>query len=410
MTVPDDDLRRYADVVLRCGVNLEPDQKLLVMGDVGHADLVAALVERAYAMGAPRVEAAFTDERVLAAQAAGAPTAALAAEAPLGYEALFETVIAERWARVRTEGDVVEDPFAGVAPGRANAQSATRLRYVFRTIDAGLNWCLCPCPTEDWAFRIYGEPDVARLWRDLRFVLRLDEPDPVAAWEAHRDELAARAAILDRRGFTALRFSGGATELTVPLHADARWETAWLSTAWGSRFLCNLPSEEVYTAPDFRGVEGVAAVTKPVTINGVEVEGLMLRFAGGRIVDVEADANADAARASTGHDEGAARLGEVALVDGSSRIGVLDLVFHETLLDENAACHIAWGTAIDEAFPGGAPEDDARAEERGINRSDVHVDVMIGGPHVRVLGVTADGDEVPVIDDQVWRLTDAAGA
>jgi len=398
------ELRRYADVVLRCGVNLEPDQRLVVMGDVGHADLVAALVEAAYDRGCPRVEAIFADERVIAAQAAGAPSDAEATLLPVGYEELFETVIAERWARVRTEGDVLEGAFAGVPPARASAQAAARLALVFRTIDAGLNWSLCPCPTPGWARRMYGVPDVERLWADLRVVLRLDEPDPVAAWQVRHDELTARAAGLDRAGFVALRFVGGATDLRVSLHADARWQTAWLTSAWGSRFLCNMPSEEVYTAPDWRGVEGVAAVTKPVVINGVTVEGLLLRFADGLIVDVEASANAEAARASIAHDPGAARLGEVALVDGSSRIGALGRVFQETLLDENAASHIAWGASIDEAFPGGLPEDDAAAVARGVNRSDVHEDVMIGGPQVRVLGVTAGGDEVPVIVDDSWQL------
>ena len=398
------ELRRYADVVLRCGVNLEPDQRLVVMGDVGHADLVAALVEAAYDRGCPRVEAIFADERVIAAQAAGAPSDAEATLLPVGYEELFETVIAERWARVRTEGDVLEGAFAGVPPARASAQAAARLALVFRTIDAGLNWSLCPCPTPGWARRMYGVPDVERLWADLRVVLRLDEPDPVAAWQVRHDELTARAAGLDRAGFVALRFVGGATDLRVSLHADARWQTAWLTSAWGSRFLCNMPSEEVYTAPDWRGVEGVAAVTKPVVINGVTVEGLLLRFADGLIVDVEASANAEAARASIAHDPGAARLGEVALVDGSSRIGALGRVFQETLLDENAASHIAWGASIDEAFPGGLPEDDGAAVARGVNRSDVHEDVMIGGPQVRVLGVTAGGDEVPVIVDDSWQL------
>ncbi|HMK91828.1 MAG TPA: aminopeptidase [Thermoleophilia bacterium] len=403
-TIDHAELRRYADVVLSCGVNLEPDQKLLVMGDVGHADLVTALVEAAYERGCPRVETVFADERVMAAQAAGAPSDEAATELPIGYEQLFETVIAERWARVRTVGDVVEAAFADVPAVRASAQAAARLVLVFRTMDAGLNWSLCPCPTPGWAERAYGTADVGRLWADLRFVLRLDESDPIAAWQTRHDELTARAAVLDRAGFTALRFVGGATDLLVPLHPDARWQTAWLASAWGSRFLCNMPSEEVYTAPDWRGVEGVAAVTKPVVVNGVTVEGLVLRFAEGRIVDVEAAAHADAARASIAHDPGAARLGEVALVDGSSRVGAVGRVFQETLLDENAASHIAWGASIDEAFADPLPDDDAEAVARGINRSDVHEDVMIGGSAVSVLGLTATGDEVPVIVEDAWRL------
>ena len=151
---------------------------------------------------------------------------------------------------------------------------------------------------------------------------------------------------------------------------------------------------------------GTAAATRPIEVNGALVEGLELRFEEGRIVEVRAAANAEMVRAQIGEDEGAARLGEVALVDGSSRIGRLGLVFKDTLLDENAACHIAWGDSADER-PAERPEDDVA---RGVNRSRIHQDAMIGGPEVSVLGVTAGGDEVPVIVADEWRLADAAAA
>ena len=176
------------------------------------------------------------------------------------------------------------------------------------------------------------------------------------------------------------------------------------TTSWGRRFLCNLPSEEIYVTPDFRGVTGTAVATRPVTVNGVLVSGLVLRFADGRVVDVAADSNAAAVRASLDEDRGARRLGEVALVDSSSRVGRLGVVFKETLLDENAACHIAWGAAIHDSFPDGLPDDDAALEARGVNQSVVHEDVMIGGPEVTVSGVTAGGDDVPVLVGENWEI------
>ena len=398
------DLRRYADLILRGGVNLEQGQKVLITGDVEHAYLIAALAERAYANGASLAATFYFDDRVLAAQAGGAPTDALAAAVPDWYAAVFQTVIDERWARIRTLGDPLDDPFAGVPVARATALQTAVFLPAYRTIEARINWNLCACPTPAWARRIYGVPDVERLWRDLRFAVRLDEPDPVAAWDARRDELVARAKRLDEAGFAGLRFRGGGTDLFVPLHRDARWQPAWLTTSWGRRFLCNLPSEEIYVAPDFRGVSGTAVATRPVTVNGVLVSGLVVRFEDGRVVEVAADSNAAAARASMNEDRGAGRLGEVALVDASSRVGRLGIVFKETLLDENAACHIAWGAATHDSFADGLPDDPAALEARGVNESDVHQDVMIGGPDVVVSGVTAAGDETPVLVGERWEI------
>jgi aminopeptidase len=398
------DLRRYADLMLRAAVNLEEGQKILITGDVAHADLVAALAERAYVCGASLVETLYLDDRVLAAKAGGAPTDALATSVPAWFEAAYETVVDERWARIRTLGDPFDDPYAGVPAERASALQTAVALPAYRTIQARVNWSLCACPTPAWAQRIYGEPDVARLWRDLLYAVRLDEPDPVAAWSARRDELQARARRLDEAGFVAVRFRGGGTDLHVPLHADAHWQPAWLTTSWGRTFLCNLPSEEVYVAPDFRGARGTAVATRPVTVNGQLVTGLVLHVEDGRIVDLDAEANADAARASIGQDRGACRLGEVALVDSSSRVGRLGVVFKETLLDENAACHIAWGAAIHDSFPDGLHDDRDALEARGVNESDVHQDVMIGGPEVTVSGVTAAGDELPVLVQERWAI------
>jgi aminopeptidase len=400
--VSDSDLRRYADLMLRAAVNIEPGQKILITGDVAHAYLIAALAERAYACGASVAETIYFDDRVLAAKAGGASTDTLATTVPAWFEAAYQTVIDERWARIRTLGDPFDDPYAGVPAERAGALQTAIARPAYRTIQARVNWSLCACPTPAWARRIYGEPDVARLWRDLLYAVRLDEADPVAAWNARRDELLARARRLDEAGFAAVRFRGGGTDLHIPLHADAHWQPAWLTTSWGRTFLCNLPSEEIYVAPDFRGARGTAAVTRPVTVNGQLVTGLVLCFDDGHIVDVQAQTNADAVRASIAHDRGAGRLGEVALVDSSSRVGRLGVVFKETLLDENAACHIAWGAAIHDSFPDGLPDDLDELEARGVNESDVHEDVMIGGPEVTVSGVTAAGDEVPVLVEERW--------
>ncbi len=393
-------LRTYADVILRCGVNVEQGQKVLLMGSVEHGDLLAALAERAYANGAALAQVFYFDDRIDRAQLVNAPDDGLAGELAPWFAAMIDVAIAERWARVRTCGDSSDDLFPGASAGRVSALQTAQSEQVLRFINAGINWCVCACPTPGWARRVYGEADTARLWRDLGYMARLDGPDPVAAWEEQRLRLAMRAGRLTAASFKALHFVGGATDLTVTLSPHSPWQSAWLTTAWGRPFLCNLPTEEVYASPDFRGVQGTVAVTRPVEVNGALVEELELCFADGRIVEVHAATNADRVRAQLDEDDGAARLGEVALVDGSSRVGHLSRVFKDTLLDENATCHIAWGESCEERPAELAEQDVAR----GLNRSRIHQDVMIGGPEVTVFGVTHEATEVPIIVDDTWRL------
>jgi aminopeptidase len=400
MSIDEDLLRRYADVILRCGVNVEQGQKVLLMGSVEHSELLATLAERAYARGAALAKVFYFDDRVDRAQLVNAPDDRLAGELAPWFAAMIDVAIDERWARVRTYGDSSDDPFSGASLRRVSALHTAQSEQILRFINAGINWCVCACPTPGWAQRVYGVADVEHLWRDLSFMARLDEPDPVAAWEEHRRRLALRAAQLNEAAFQALRFLGGRTDLTVTLNPLCRWESAWLTTTWGRPYLCNLPTEEVYVSPDFRGAQGTVAATRPIQVNGALVEGLELRIEKGRIVEVRASANAEMVRVQLEEDEGAARLGEVALVDGASRVGRLGRVFKDTLLDENATCHIAWGESCEERLSA-APEEDLA---RGLNRSHVHQDAMIGGPDVAVLGVKANGDAIPVIVDDEWRL------
>jgi len=400
------ELEAYADVVLRCGVNLDAGQKLMISGSPEHAGLVGALAERAYAAGAGVAHAVYRDDRVSRAQTLLAPTDELAAATPPWLASMVDTVIDGDWARIVITGDSTDDPFAGAPVQRVSAWHANSFREIERALKARIAWTVCPFPTEGWAERVYGEPDVARLWKELRLVLRLDEPDPVQAWYDHADALGRKAAALDAADFAALRFVGPGTDLRIPLHPGAEWCSALFTTAKGRACMVNMPTEEVFTTPDFRGVEGTAAITRPVYINGVTVEGLVVRFERGEIVDVRARTHLDAVEAELSTDAGARRLGEVALVDGSSRVGALGRTFKDTLIDENAACHIAFGLAYDDTFPDPLPDDPEERARLGVNTSLVHDDVMIGGREVAVLGITAAGDERPVIERDRWMLDD----
>jgi aminopeptidase len=289
----------------------------------------------------------------------------------------------------------------GVDPVRAGKDELPYLKELSTLMrEQSTNWTIVPYPSVEWAARVHPDlpPDEAvdRLRDQLAHILRLDESDPMAAWRARGDELTAAAERLNQHGFDALRFHGPGTDLTVGLLPSSRWLAARLQTAWGHTHYANLPSEEVFTTPDPERVEGHVTATKPLDVSGTLVDGLRVRFEGGRAVDIQADRGAGVLRGRTAKDDGAARLGEVALVDAAGRIAESGSVFFNTLLDENAASHIALGMAYDNAV---GDEDRDR-----INRSQIHIDFMIGGDDVAVTGLDASGAETPVLRGGDWQI------
>jgi aminopeptidase len=235
-----------------------------------------------------------------------------------------------------------------------------------------------------------------RLWQEIVHICRLDEDDPVAAWIARQDELVAVSGRLTELGLDALHFEGPGTDLRVGLLPTSRWLSARFETVDGIVHMPNLPSEEVFTVPDPLRVDGEVRSTKPLVVGGTIVRGLRVGFEGGRAVSIDADEGGALLAQYAARDEGASRLGEVALVDAAGRIGPLDTVFYDTLIDENAASHIALGSAYE--FTAGE-EDHER-----INRSQIHIDFMIGSPDVDVTGVMASGERVPVLRGGIWQI------
>jgi aminopeptidase len=395
-------LAAYARLLVRAGVNLGEGQDLLVDAQLEHAPLARAIAEEAYAAGARYVDVSYGDRWVHRAFVATADDDLLGWTPPWKLRRL-ERAIEDGAAVIGISADSGADVFAGIDEGRL---ARSRFRDLDRLwLDAvmtrKLAWTLVAYPTERWAREALGEPDVEALWSAVAHALRLDEPDPAQAWQQRLAELEARAQALTDRGFTALRYRGPGTDLEVGLIEGARWLAGRERTIRGRVHAPNLPTEEVFTAPHRLRAEGTVRSTMPLALHGTLVEGLELRFAGGEIVEVRARSGEAAVRTDLGLDDGAKRLGEVALVDASSRVGDAGVIFRNTLYDENAAAHIAWGSAIPWALDHMPVEEHAAA---GLNESATHVDFMVGAPEVEIDGVEPGGAAVPILRDGAWQL------
>jgi aminopeptidase len=394
-------LRRYADLIVGFGANVQPGQVVALGGEPGKEEAVRALATSAYEHGAKFVDLAWFDLHVKRARLLHAAEDTLDF-VPHWYGDRARALSDAHAARIALTGPQAPGLLDDVDPARAGRDQLPFLKEAVEIVNARTtNWCAAPCATAEWAALVFPglDPDaaLARLWDELFHVMRLDEPDPVATWRERAETLVGAASRLTERRFDALHFTGPGTDLRVGLLPSSRWLAARFETVDGIVHMPNLPSEEVFTTPDPARVDGHVRSTKPLVVGGSIVRGLEVRFEGGRAVSVTADEHGEVLAGYTGRDDGAARLGEVALVDGEGRIGALDTVFYDTLLDENAASHLAFGSAYAMALEDAA--DVARA-----NTSAIHVDFMIGGPDVDVDGVTADGDRVPVLRDGAWRV------
>ena len=395
------DVERFAELVVEVGANVQEGQDIELLADFGTEEAVRAVAGAAYRRGARFVDVWWWDpllkrERLLHAREETLEYV------PPEYGGRTVRLGEERGCRIWIIGNPHPDALAGVDPLRAARDHLPRLKErIAVTMDRTTNWCITSWATPGWAAQVFPElaPDDAyeRLRRELAHVCRLDEPSAAEAWLARVAELKGAAARLTERSFDAIRFTGPGTDLTVGLLASSLWNAAILESVDGLPSLVNIPTEEVFTSPDPLRVDGVVRATKPLELSGALVEGIEVRFEGGRAVGIEATTNAEVLRGVAAKDEGAARLGEIALVDGSGRIDALGTVFWNTLLDENAASHIAIGSG----FPFAVSGDDDRAR---VNQSQIHIDFMIGSPEVDVDGVTEDGTAVPVLRGGAWQI------
>jgi aminopeptidase len=394
-------LQRFADVVVGFGANVQPGQIVSVGCEPGKEFMVRAIAASAYRHGAKFVDVQWFDPWVKRARVEYAREEDLDF-IPDWHGKRLLALGDVGAARVGLSGPVAPGLLEDLDPARVGRDRFPALKEAGQVVnDRTTNWTIAPCPTPAWAQLVFPDLDtaeaLAQLESRLLHVCRLDEDDPIAAWRSRADFLVATAERLTGRRFDALHYEGPGTDMTVGLLPGHTWQAARFARADGLVHMPNLPTEEVFTSPDPERVDGVVQSTKPlVLMDGTVVRGLRVRFEGGKAVQIDADTAAETLRTICARDEGASRLGEIALVDAEGRIGALDTVFYDTLLDENAASHIAFG----QGFPF-VIGDESRDR---VNQSEIHLDFMIGSEELRISGVTAAGEHVPVLIQGHWQV------
>jgi aminopeptidase len=398
-----DIIERFADLAVRAGVNVQPGQGVVLRADTAHLTIARAVARRAYEVGAAWVETIWTDGPIR--------------RAAVDHVGVDQLSASRAWALARTSewsdqnacsisllGDPDPHVFDGADPARVAAFPVEE-QVAWRRFLLGANrrWTAVGAPNPGWATEVFGEPDVDRLWEAVSVAMRLDADDPAAAWQQRAATLAERAATLDQLELTEIRYSGEGTDLTCGLPAGVHWTGGGMIAADGVPYLPNIPTEEVFTSPDRRRVDGRFRVTKPVVIAGQLVTGLRVTVRDGRITEATADEGAGIVQRHLETDAGSRHFGEVSLVDKDSRIARAGIVFHNMLFDENAACHVAWGQSFPFAVAGGPEMTDEERAGLGLNSSAVHTDVVIGGEGITVTGSGPKG-EVTIIRDDDWVL------
>jgi aminopeptidase len=394
-----DYIRPLAELIVRFGANVQPGQIVGLFSEPGKEPLARAIAEVAYEQGAKFVDLSVFDIHLKRARALHAPSGTLGFVPPW-YGRRVLALGEEHAALISLTGPVAPHVMDDVDPALLGKDMLPRVRESIEVLNRRTtNWTVAPCPTQGWAELVHPElppPEALELlWREIGEVCRLGEPDPVAAWRERFQQLAAVGQRLDDLGLDALRFEGNGTRLEVGLLAESHWFSGNTETVEGIVHAPNLPTEEVFTTPDPERVDGIVHATKPLFVSGALITGLRVRFEAGRAVEIQAEQGAETLRVLSERDAGAARLGEVSLVDREGRIGRLGTIFFDTLLDENAASHIALGEGLEFAVG-------ERDRER-VNRSELHIDFMIGGDEVAVTGMTRDGAEVPILRGGVWQ-------
>lgn len=401
-------LEKLAEVAVKVGLHLQKDQELVMTAPIAAMPLVRLITKHAYMAGASLVSTFYSDEEATLARYRHAPDSSFDRAAGWLYDGMAKAY-ARGAARLAIAGD---NPMllSGQDPAKvARANKANSIAYkpaLEHISNFDINWNICSYPNPTWATLVFpGLPidEAVRKLADAIFAAsRVDRDDPVSAWAEHNAELHKRSAWLNGERFAALHFTGPGTDLTVGLADGHEWHGGASVAKNGVTCNPNIPTEEVFTTPHALKVEGHVSSTKPLSHQGTLIDDIQVRFEGGRIVEAKASKGEEVLLKVLDTDEGARRLGEVALVPHSSPISASGILFYNTLFDENASCHIALGQCYSKCFLNGASLTQDQIAAQGGNSSLIHIDWMIGSDKVDIDGVKADGSRAPVMRKGEW--------
>jgi aminopeptidase len=403
-------LQKYADVAVRVGVNLRPGQRLFIRAGIHDYPLVRLVTKSAYQAGARYVDVVWVDDEITHIHLKNAPKDSLAELPNWGANAALE--FAENGDALLVIASQNPDVFSDVDAETVSTFQTARLKKWKKFYDLierdATNWSAIASPTKEWASKIFpdvtAEGAVEKLWEAIFQTCRVDQPDPVAAWQAHITDLKKRSAYLNAKRYTALHYQAPGTDLTVGLPEGHCWLAAQMTSENGIDFTANMPTEEVFSMPHRDRVNGTVRSSRPLVLVGNVVDDFVLTFENGKITNLSARTGEDHLRKLIETDEGSRSIGEIALVPNSSPISQRGHLFYNTLFDENAASHIAIGAAYRFTMEGGTEmtEDEFRAN--GGNTSLTHDDFMIGSDHMDIDGLRADGTREPVMRSGEWAF------
>lgn len=404
-----ENLKKYARLIAETGVNVQDNHTVVLQISVDQAPLARLIREEAYRLGAAEVIVQWSDETIQREFLAHAATDRIE-NVPQYKIDQTDDWIAKGASRISVVSSN-PDALAGVDAQRvaafqaANGKALVNLRKA--TQANKVSWTVVAAASEGWAAKVFpelatSEEQVDALWNEIFKTTRIYEENPVIAWNIHDKKLQEKAAELNEQQFTALHYTAPGTDLTIGLPKNHLWEGAGSYNARGEEFMANMPTEEVFTAPDSRRVDGYVSSTKPLSYAGTIISGMKFTFKDGKVVDFSAEQGEEALKNLLAIDEGAKHLGEVALVPDPSPISQSGLIFYNTLFDENASNHLAFGSAYAFNLQGGTEMSEEELAEAGLNRSQTHVDFMVGSDKMNIDGIKEDGTIVPVFRNGDW--------
>lgn len=404
-----ENLKKYARLIAETGVNVQDNHTVVLQISVDQAPLARLITEEAYRLGAAEVIVQWSDETIQREFLAHAATDRIE-NVPQYKIDQTDDWIAKGASRISVVSSN-PDALAGVDAQRvaafqaANGKALVNLRKA--TQANKVSWTVVAAASEGWAAKVFpelatSEEQVDALWNEIFKTTRIYEENPVIAWDIHDKKLQEKAAELNEQQFTALHYTAPGTDLTIGLPKNHLWEGAGSYNARGEEFMANMPTEEVFTAPDSRRVDGYVSSTKPLSYAGTIISGMKFTFKDGKVVHFSAEQGEEALKNLLAIDEGAKHLGEVALVPDPSPISQSGLIFYNTLFDENASNHLAFGSAYAFNLQGGTEMSEEELAEAGLNRSQTHVDFMVGSDKMNIDGIKEDGTIVPVFRNGDW--------